>query len=345
MKLISTLLAAAAALLCVACGPSKPVLNVYTWSDYIDPAVVEAFEKAYNCKVKLDFFDSNESMYAKIKAGATGYDLLNPSTYMSQKMFRENMIAKLDHSKLPNLKNVDKAFLKNSAVDKDMVYSVPYMLCYAVVAYNKDKVPELPDTWAIFGNAAFKSRATMLNDMRETIGAALKYLGYSLNSKNPEEIEKAKNLVLEWKKNLATFDNEVYKNGLNSGEFVVVHGNSGDLAHVFEENDKLAAMLPKEGISISCDEWVLPVTTKQAELAHAFINFMCDPENAAKNIEVTCYAAPIEGAKELISEELRNNPLTYPPAEVLKHSETIEDLSEAENALYSKAWDEIRFSN
>lgn len=328
----------------IGCGPAKPVLNVYTWSDYINPAVVADFEQQYNCKVNFDYFDSNELMYAKLKSGSAGYDIIVPSSYIAQVMFDEKMIVPLDHRKLPNLANVNKEYLASLAIDKQMAYSVPYMLGFACMAYNTEALPNVENSWAVFENPAYKGRITMLNDKREALAAALKYLGYSLNTKNPQEVEQAKQLLLKWKKNIAKFDSEVYKNGINSGEFLVVHGYSGDLLQVMEENDKLAYLMPKEGMTIACDDLVIPVTSKNQDLAHAFINFVCDPKNAAANIESTMYNAPIDGARALLPEALQNHPGIFPPVEVMQKSEMIGNLGE-DDAFYNKAWEEVLFSN
>ena len=224
-KYINTLAIAFAVLAGVfisGCGPSKPVLNVYMWSDYIDMDLVKEFEKENNCRVVIDIFDSNEFMYSKLKAGGTGYDVILPTSYMAKVMFDQNMLSKLDLSKIPNSKYINKKVLSDLAIDKKMEYSIPYMLGYTCVAYNKEKVGDLPASWDVFSNEKFAGKMTMLNDHREAIGAALFYLGKSMNSVNEQDLAKAKEILLKWKKNLAKFDNELYKVGIQSGEFLIV---------------------------------------------------------------------------------------------------------------------------
>lgn len=323
------------------CGPSKPVLNVYMWSDYIDPELVKDFERENGCKVIIDIFDSNEFMYSKLKAGGTGYDVILPTTYMAKVMFEQNMIEKLDLSKIPNSKYISKDYLKDLAVDKEMKYSIPYMLGYTCIAYNKEKLGEIPASWAVFGDEKYKGRMTMLNDMRETIGAALLFNGFKMNSTDDKELSKAKETLLEWKKNLAKFDNEVYKVGIQSGEFVIVQGYSGDLFQVLDETPSLSFMCPKEGLSISCDDWVIPAGAPNRELAYKFIDYVTNPKNAAKNMEFTCYSAPIPEAKKYISEENQNHPGMIMPVELYKKGEIIEDLGD-DNSKYIKIWDEIK---
>lgn len=323
------------------CGPAKPALNVYMWSDYIDMDLVREFEKQNDCKVVIDIFDSNEFMYSKLKAGGTGYDVILPTTYMAKVMFDQNMLEKLDHSKLPNLKYINPNYLADLALDKKMEYSVPYMLGFTCVAYNKEKCGTLPETWDVFSNEKFAGKMTLLNDHRETIGAALFFLGKSMNDTNDADLAKAKEVLLKWKKNLAKFDNELYKVGIQSGEFLVVQGYSGDLFQVFAEAPNLTYMCPKEGISMSCDDWVIPATAKNKELAYKFINFLCDPKSAAKNMEFTCYSAPIPEARKYVSEENKNHPGMFLPDDLYKRGELIRDLGE-DNAKFNALWDAVK---
>ena len=343
LKYVASAMALCLAVAMWGCGQSKPVLNVYMWSDYIDLDLVKEFEQKYDCKVVIDIFDSNEFMYSKLKAGGSGYDIIQPSSYMAKIMYEQKMIEKLDHSKLPSIKNINKAYLDNLAIDKKMEYSVPYMIGFTCIAYNKDKLGKLPETWDVFANEKLKGRMTMLNDMRETIGAALLFKGHSINTTDEKHLAEAKEQILKWKKNLAKFDNEVYKAGITSGEFQVVQGDSGDLFQVFEEAPELTWMCPKEGFSMCCDDWVIPVTAGNKELAYKFIDFMTEPKNAAKNIEFTCFSAPVDGAKEFVSEENRTHPGMFIPDEMYKRGEIILDLG-ADNAKYIKVWDEIKLA-
>ncbi len=251
------------------------------------------------------------------------------------------MLEKLDHSKLPNIRFVNQKVLADLAIDKKMEYSVPYMLGYTCVAYNKDKVGKLPESWDVFSNAKYAGKMTMLNDHRETIGAALFFLGKSMNDTNDADLAKAKEILLKWKKNLAKFDNELYKVGIQSGEFLIVQGYSGDLFQVLAESPNLAYMCPKEGISMSCDDWVIPASAKNKELAYKFIDFVCEPKNAAKNMEFTCYSAPIPEARKYVSEENKNHPGMFIPDDLYKRGELIRDLG-ADNAKFNELWDVVK---
>jgi len=322
------------------CGRAGKVLHVYTWADYMKPELIQRFEKEQGCRVVIDTFDSNEAMYAKIKAGATGYDLIFPSSYMVRIMNDQGLLQALKRESLPNVKNVDPDYLK-IAMDPEMRHSVPYMLTYTGLACLQSRVKDFAPTWAQLDRADLKARMTMLNDMRETIGAALKFLGHSLNTTNDAELAAARDVVLRWKKNLAKFENEQYKTGLASGEFLLVHGYSGDIMQVRSENKDIVFVLPREGYSISCDDMVIPKDARQAALAHAFINFMHDPAVAAENTGFIQYLCPNSASYPLLSEEIRANPGIFPPPEIRAKGEVIEDLKE-NNAKYVKVWDAIK---
>ena len=339
-------LAAAAALAISAligaagCGGSKPVLSVYTWSDYIKPELIRLFEREHDCRVVLDTFESNEAMYAKLKAGASGYDVLTPSSYMVSLMDDQGMLLRLDRSLLPNLAHVDPEYLK-IAVDGTMDHSVPYMLVVSGIAYLEGRVKDIVPSWRMFGREDLRGRMTMFNDMRETIGAALKTLGYSINTTSEAELAEAERLLLEWKKNLAKFENEQYKIGLASGEFLLVHAWNGDVFQVRKENPDVRFVVPEEGTIISCDDLVIPAEAGQAGLAHAFINYLHDPAVAAENTEFIYYLCPNKDSYPLLSPEIRENPGIFLKPEIQAKSETIANIGAA-NALYIKVWDRLK---
>ncbi|HMO51845.1 MAG TPA: spermidine/putrescine ABC transporter substrate-binding protein [Kiritimatiellia bacterium] len=322
------------------CGAGKPRLHLYTWADYVDPALVKQFEKEFNCRVVIDTFDSNEAMFAKLQAGATGYDLIIPSSYMIITMNRQGMLQPINKELIPNLKYVDPDHLKY-AKDKDMDHSVPYMVGHTGIAYLESRVENVEPSWAMFDREDLRGRITLLNDMRETIGAALKFLGYSLNTTNENELAEARDVVIRWKRNIAKFDNEQYKVGLASGAFLLVQGYSGDIVQVMEDNEDIVFVTPQEGTSTFSDDFVIPNTAKQVELAHAYINFMHDPENAAANIEYIAYLCPNIGAYELLSDEIKEDPTIFMDPEIRARSEFIDDVGEA-LALYTRMWDEIK---
>ena len=333
------LAAALAAFLC-ACGPGKPELHIYTWADYMKPEIVAAFESAHGCKVTIDTFDSNEAMFEKLRAGATDYDLLFPSSYMVKQLFELGMLLPLDQDKIPNIANIDPKYLA-LAFDKGMEYSVPYTLTITSIGYLASRVGDFGPSWKMFDRTDLAGRMTLLNDIRETIGAALKSLGYSANSTDDAQLEEAKDIVLRWKKNIARFENERYKDGLAAGEFFLTHGYAGDLMHARKENADIRIAIPEEGSLLSFDDMCIPRTAPNPDLAHAFIDFVLVPENAAALTEYICYLCPNAPSYALLPEKVRDDPILFPPVEVVAKLEMIKDIG-PDIAKYTKVWDSIK---
>lgn len=344
---ITTSSAALAAASLPACKPKGPAgsgeaktLTVFTWADYLSDAAKEGFEKAHNCKVVIDTFDSNEAMLAKLESGASGYDILVPSSYAVQALKRKDMLLPLDHAKLPNLKNIDADYL-TKALDSKMAMSVPYMMAPTCLAYLASKVKDPVESWSILDRTDLKGRITLLDDMREVLGAALKSLGHPLNSTDPAQLAAARDVAIRWKANIAKFENEQYKTGIASGEFHLVHGYAGDLIQASEENEDMRIFIPKEGTSFPCDDLCIPKGAKEADLAHAFINYLSDAEVSAENMEWIGYRAPNSAAYSHLSEDFRGSAVLFPPAELFAKCEPIGDL--ADNLpLWTAEWDKVK---
>jgi spermidine/putrescine transport system substrate-binding protein len=315
-------------------------LHVYTWADYISPQALESFEKKHSCRVVVDTFDSNEAMYAKLKAGAGGYDVIFPTSYIIPLMEREGMLAPLDHALLPHRVNLDPTVLDKIS-DRAMRHGVPYTVGYTLLAARRGKVPTREASWALLLRPELHQRLTLLDDMRETIGAALKALGHSINTTDDAQLSSAQALLLRWKAQAAKFDNEGYKAGLDSGEFLLVHGYSGDLWQVAQENDKIEIILPREGVIMGCDEMVIPSRSTQKELAHAFLDHLLQAEIAAENMQWTGYLCPNQAALKQVEPGYLANPAISIPDEVKASSEVIRDLG-PDLEKYIRVWDAVK---
>lgn len=322
---------------------SNETLHLFIWSDYIAPKVIENFEKQHNCTIYIDTFDSNESMYAKLKLGANSYDLIFPSQYFLDLLVNQNMIQPIDSALIPNLKHLDPHYMK-LAEPKDLNYAVPYSTSSTGIAYRIDKVKNFDPSWTQFGRTDLKGRMTMMNDIRDVIGAALQVLGYSLNSTNQQEIDQAVALVLTWKQNLAKFEGEQYKNGIASGEYVISQAYSGDTLQVMNENKQVGFAYAKEGTSVAMDFAVIPANAANKDLAYIFLNYLLEPEVAAENITFTNFLIPNKDAYPLLSEEQRMSPVLFPPDSVSNNWEMIRDLG-PDNRLYNQAWDKVKAGN
>jgi spermidine/putrescine transport system substrate-binding protein len=257
-------------------------------------------------------------------------------------MNQQNMLDPLNTSSIPNLKNLDPTYLNK--IDRSLLqFGVPYMVSSAGIVYRQDKVKGVEPSWGVFGLPNYKGRMTMLNDVRETMGVALKFLGFSANTVEANQIDQAVQLLIDWKPNLAKFESEQYKAGIASAEYLIVNGYNGDALQVMKENKYVNFVYPKEGITFSMDFMVIPKEANQKKLAHAFINFLLEGEIAAENIEHSLFLSPNQTAYEHLSDELKNNSVLFMPKEVLEKAELIQYLGE-EGALYNKAWDRVKAS-
>ena len=290
-------------------------LYFYNWSDYIDPALAEEFEQQYGVKVIIDTYDANEDMIAKVRAGNSGYDIVVPSDYAVQTMAAENLALKLDKSLLPNLQHIDPG-LMNKYFDEGNQISVPYMYGISGIAYNKTEFPDGVDSWATMFDTAnlerFKGRFSMLDDERETPGAALKFLGKSLNETDPAILAQAKDLLIAQKPFLAAYNSSDVNRKLASGEYAFAHAWSGaamqarnGLGEEFSGNPDIAFVMPKEGGMIWMDNLVILADSPNAYTAHVFINFLLDPQIAARNTEYIGFLTPNKSAVELLSDDIK----------------------------------------
>ena len=337
------LIGLSAFLFCAGCRPAKPVLRLYCWADYIKPSLVSQFEEETGCRVAMDTFDSNAAMLAVLEQGSAPYDLVFPSDYFLSAIMTRGWLQPINHQLVPNLKHLDPGHLKMIS-DKTSEHSVPYMVCITGIAYRKSLFPQARPSWRMFGRTDLKGRMTLLDDARETIGAALKMLGFSLNTTNDIELAAARDAVMQWKNNSARFDNTEFRSGLATGTLALAQGYSGDLLPAVAANADIVCAVPDEGAAISYDLMVIPQGARHVELAHRFINFLHDPNIAAENMEFVMFLCPNKPAYDLLSPEVRSNAVVFPMPEILTRLEVVRDLG-PDNAKYNRIWDQIKAAN
>lgn len=319
-------------------GGDKPVLRVYNWGDYIDESVNDEFEELYGVKVQYETFQTNEDMYIKVKAGGNKYDVLIPSDYMIKKLINEDLLEKINYDNVPNYQYIDDKF-KNVEFDPNNEYSVPYMWGTVGILYNKTMVDDPVDSWDILWNPKYEKQIFMLNSSRDSIGVALKKLGYSLNTKSQDEINEARDLLVEQKPLVLSYVGDEVKDKMIGEEAALAVVWSGDAVYCMSENENLAYAVPKEGSNWWIDSMVIPKSTTNKELAEKYINFLCEKETALKNTEYIGYSTPHTGAFEALDDEKKNDETAYPSEETLNNCEVFVDLSEVVK-LYDTAWTE-----
>lgn len=337
-KICNFLVFALIGLFTLSCNEQKRTLHLYNWVDYIDPEVITQFEKEYNCFVKIDYFDSNEELRDRLMAGAV-YDVAVPSSFMAMNLRKRGLLRKLDHSRLPGLVNLDPVFMLKHP-DPRSDYTVPYMMSFIGIGYDSREIKNFKPSWNQFDRSDLKGKVTLLDEMRPAIGAALKYLGFSINSTSERELELAGNVVYRWKKNIARFAVDDAKAGLASGEFELVHNYSGDILQLQKENEFLLFAIPVEGTSINDDDLVIPSSAVEIDLAYNLINFLLRPDICAKNMTFICYLAPNPGAVKLMPESFRSNKAIFPGSDIMSRCEVMRDLG-SNNEKYIKIWNMI----
>lgn len=320
----------------------KPTITVYNWGDYIDEQVIKDFEKEYGIRVIYDTFATNEDMYVKLKSGGANYDLAIPSDYMIKKMIREDMLAKVDFTNIPNYQNIDSQF-KDINYDPKNEYSVPYMWGTVGIIYNKTMVKEPVDSWQILWNPQYRKQILMLDSQRDSIGITLKLLGHSLNTKDQQQLEQAKQKLIQQKPLVLAYVVDEVKDKMIGGEAALAVVWSGDAMFMKRENSDLDYVIPKEGSNLWFDAMVIPKASKHKKEAELFINYLCRPEVAYKNADYIGYSTPISLAKEKLSPEIKNNKQAYPDQAQLKNCEVFDDLADS-LAKYDKIWTEIKVS-
>ena len=319
---------------------SRVALNVYNWGDYIDESVIKDFEKKYNIRVNYDTFSTNEDMYVKIKAGGADYDVLFPSDYMIERMIKEDMLHKLDFTNIPNYKYIEDQF-KNLDYDPQNEYSVPYMWGTVGILYNKTMVDEPVTSWKILWDPKYSKQILMLDSQRDSIGVALKMLGYDMNTRDLNELEEAKQALIEQKPLVLAYVGDDVKDKMIAGEAALAVVWSGDAVYMKRENPDLEYALPQEGSNLWVDAMVIPKTSKHKKEAELFINFMCDPEIAYKNADYIGYSSPHLEAKKMLDPELLNDPAAYPEMEELVNCDIFKDLGDFLR-VYDRIWTEIK---
>ena len=320
-------------------GAEQKQLNVFAWANYVSDEIRSPFEKEFGVRVVVDTFASNEDLLTKLQSGAAGYDIVMPSDFMVGVMVKRNLLAELDRNNIPNFKNISPQFL-GKYFDPGNLYSVPYTWGTAGIAYDSSKVKPPPDSWSVLWEEKYSGSFSMLDDQREVIGAALKLLGHSVNTTNPEELAAAKQLLIDQKPLVKLYRSEADEI-LSSGDVDMAHCWSGDAFRAADNRPSLKYTIPKEGSTQFIDTVCIPAAAPHKALAEKFIDYLLRPEVNAKITNFTKYGTCVSAAKDYVSEKLRVEPGIYPSEEVLSRMESLIDLKDF-TVQYNRAWEEIK---
>lgn len=321
----------------------EAVLNVYNWANYMPDSVIQQFEKETGIKVNYSTFDSNETLYAKLKStSSVGYDIVVPSSYFVDRMRREQMLILLDKTKLTNFKDLNPRLL-NQVYDPHNQYSVPYLWGTTSIALNtryyaKDSVKSWQDLW----DPKYKDQLLLMDDVRDVFAVAMKTLGYSINDTNSEHIKQAYLKLKELLPNVRLFNAEALQTLYIDEDVTIGMGLSGDIFIANKEDPSIAYLYPKEGPIMWLDSLVIPKGAKHIENAYRFINFLLRPDIAAQVSKKIGYATPNLQGLKLLPAEIRNNPIIYPSPADLAHGEFQADLGNDVTQLYEKYWEVLK---
>ncbi|TMH07537.1 MAG: spermidine/putrescine ABC transporter substrate-binding protein [Betaproteobacteria bacterium] len=333
---------------------AKDQLHLYNWNNYIAPETVKRFEEQCKCEVVQTYYSDNEELLAKLAAGAKGYDVLVPTSNAVQALIKGGQLKPIDKSQLPNLKNIDPAYL-NTPFDPDNKYSVPYAMSLTVIGYNDQKIKELglpTDTWAVVFDPKYvekiKGRVTVLDSSSELFAAALKHLGYSSTDVEEAHWKQAVDLIKKAKPFWAAFNASSYIKELTVGNIWLVHGYSND---IFQANlDAQAAGrpfhilhgLPKEGAVLAVDNMVIHKDAPRPDLAHKFMNFMLEGRNSAELTNLIGSGNPNKEAIKYIKPEILKNLAIFPDKAMTSKLEQLKDMTPAQRRLRNRMWTEIK---
>ncbi len=312
-------------------------LHIYNWSDYIAEETIPAFEKEFGVKVTYDVYESNEELMAKLQVGAGGYDLVVPTGYIVTVLAAQNLLFPLNKKYLTNFGNVAPMFV-NPGFDPENKFGVPWQWGTTGIAYRADKVIPAPDSWAVFHDTKLAGKMTQMDDMRDAIGAWLKFRGKSLNSVDPADLAQAKTDAIAAKANLKAYLSAPVKGQLVAGDVWVAQLWNGDTAQARVEQPEIAYVLPKEGGGVWTDSLVIPASAPHKRAAHEFMNFILRPDIAAGISNFTGYGTPVQPALDKLTV-----PVPLPTEEELKRLEYQTDLAAATEA-WDQLWTEIKSS-
>ena len=328
-------------------------LYVYNWGDYIDDEVVAMFEEETGIKVTYDMFETNEEMYPVIEAGAVTYDVVCPSDYMIQKMIENDMLAEINFENVPNISQINPEYMEMSrSFDPENRYSVPYCWGTVGILYNTKRLEELgvepPKSWMDLWDPALKGEILMQDSVRDAFMAALKGLGYSMNTIDEKELQQAKDLLIQQKPLVQAYVIDQVRDKMIGGEAAVGVIYSGEMLYIQEEVKNLGLdysleyVVPEEGTNLWLDSWVIPKNAQNKENAEKWINFLCRPDIALRNFEYITYSTPNQGAFDLLDPEIQENKAVFPDLDSLENSEVYRYLGDEEEGVYNALWKEVK---
>jgi len=318
-------------------GPEEAKLNFYNWDTYIGETTLGDFKKASGVDVNMSLFATNDELFAKLKAGNPGFDVIVPSNEFVTRMAQAGMLMALDHAKIPNIKNIDPTFL-DPAFDPGRKYSMPYTWLTLGIGYRKSKVQGVPDSWKyLFDSAQYAGKIALLSESADLVRLCAKYLGHSVNNIPPEMLPKIEAMLIKQKANIKAFHEDNGQDMLLSKEVDLVLEYNGDIAQAMKDDPDIDFVVPREGSLLNSDTLCIPTGAPRPDNAHKFINYLLDAEAGAAISKTILYPTPNAAAKALMPDDYKNNPVIFPPADIMAKCE----YGAFEGAEKAQAYEEL----
>lgn len=322
-------------------------LNVYNWGQYISDGsdesvdILSAFEELTGIRLNYTTFDSNESLYAKLKSGGATYDIIIPSDYMVGRMIAEGMLAPINFENIPNFALMGEEYL-DWGFDPGNVYSVPYTWGTTGLIYNTTLVEEAPTSWSALWDVQYTNNVLMFNNSRDAYAIAAAILGYPINPQNAEEVDAVMAYLTTQKPIVQAYVMDEIFDKMAGGEAALAPYYAGDAITMIDDNPDLEFVHPEEGVNFFVDSLCIPANSPNKEAAELFINYMCEPDVAYNNIDYIGYSTPIPAVREMLDDDMRESPIAYPDAEVMEKAEVFITLPEEINSLMDSKWSEMK---
>ncbi|MEX2167236.1 MAG: spermidine/putrescine ABC transporter substrate-binding protein [Methyloceanibacter sp.] len=323
----------------------EPKLNFYNWDTYIGETTLDDFKEASGIDVNMSLFATNDELFAKLRAGNPGYDVIVPGSEFVERMIQANLLEPLDHSKIPNMKNIAPEFIEDAPFDPGRKYSMPYAWLVIGIGYRKSKVDGVPDSWKwVFDSDKYAGKITVMSDASELFRNCFKYLGGSLNDASTELLQKAEAMLTKQKPYIKSFHEDNGQDLLLSGEVDVAMEYNGDIAQIMTEDDDIDFVVPKEGAMKQQDTLAIPRGAPHPENALKFINYIFEPEVGLEIFETIKFPTPNAASTAIMPAEFKDNQVIFPPADIMAKCEWPNFLGPEFSRLLEEAMTRLRAS-
>lgn len=317
----------------------KKQLYLYNYAEYVSAELIEEFERRYDVEVSVNYFNDNEELLSRLQMGVEGYDLIFPTAHMVGILKAQGLIQPIDTSSLTNLPQVDPRF-RRLDFDPSGSYSVPYAYGFIAMVYNQDQIKDSITSWRALWDEKYRSNILMVDDMNDVLFTGYRYLGYEMD-KDPRKLQEVTEALIRQKPLLLKYENNMTRDYMVAGDVWIAQTWNGFIQQILSAGERFKMVIPEEGVLFFMDNMCIPKNAPNKETAELFINFLLEPRNAARNMEIIAYAMPVPAARDFLPDSIRNSQAIFPPDNVIEHMTLFRDMGEF-NTLLEEAWTRIK---